>query len=53
MDESNFGGYVAGLCVGIQGSWVQYILLIEFTYNNSYQETIGMLPYEALYGRKC
>jgi hypothetical protein len=27
--------------------------LIEFAYNNSYQATIGMLPYEALYGRKC
>jgi hypothetical protein len=54
MDESNFGGYVAGLGVlEFKGSWVQYILLIEFTYNNSYQETIGMLPYEALYGRKC
>jgi hypothetical protein len=27
--------------------------LIEFAYNNSYQATIGMLPYEALYKRKC
>ena len=26
---------------------------MEFSYNNSYQSTIGMAPYEALYGRKC
>ena len=27
--------------------------LVEFTYNNSHQATIGMAPYEALYGRRC
>ena len=27
--------------------------MVEFTYNNSHQTTIGMAPYEALYGRKC
>ena len=27
--------------------------LVEFTYNNSYQASIGMAPFEALYGRKC
>ena len=26
---------------------------MEFTYNNSHQTTIGMAPYEALYGKKC
>jgi hypothetical protein len=26
---------------------------MEFTYNNSYQDTIGMASYEALYGRRC
>ena len=35
------------------GSWSQHLPLIEFSYNNSYQATIGMAPYEALYGRKC
>ena len=41
-------------CVlNFKGSWVQYLLLIEFAYNNNYQVTIGMLPYEALYERKC
>ena len=36
-----------------KGSWVQYLPLIEFAYNNSYQAIIGMPPYEALYGWKC
>ena len=27
--------------------------MIEFAYNNNYHATIGMPPYEALYGRKC
>ena len=36
-----------------EGSWDQHLSLIEFAYNNSYQSTIQMTPYEALYGRKC
>ena len=35
------------------GSWDGYIPLIEFAYNNSYQSSIGMAQYEALYGRRC
>nr|GFA39249.1 putative reverse transcriptase domain-containing protein [Tanacetum cinerariifolium] len=27
--------------------------LVEFSYNNSYQASIKVAPYEALYGRKC
>ena len=27
--------------------------LVEFSYNNSYQATIQMAPFEALYGRRC
>ena len=34
------------------GSWDKYLALIEFAYNNSYQQTIAMAPYEALYGMK-
>ena len=26
---------------------------MEFSYNNSYQATIEMAPFKALYGRKC
>ena len=35
------------------GSWDKYIPLMEFAYNNSYQSSICMTPYEALYGRRC
>ncbi|KAG8501418.1 hypothetical protein CXB51_003745 [Gossypium anomalum] len=35
------------------GSWERYLSLIEFAYNNSFQSSIKMAPYEALYGRKC
>ena len=33
--------------------WEEVLPLIEFAYNNSYQATINMAPYEALYGKKC
>ena len=32
---------------------MKYLLLVEFAYNNSYQASIGMAPFEALYGQKC
>ena len=35
------------------GSWDRYIPLMEFSYNNSFQSSIGMAPYEALYSQKC
>ena len=35
------------------GSWDEHLPLIEFAYNNSYNSSIEMDPYEALYGRKC
>ena len=36
-----------------KGSWEEHLPLVEFTYNNSYQVSIQMAPYEALYGRPC
>ena len=36
-----------------KGSWDRHLPLMEFAYNNSYQSSIEMTPYEALYGRKC
>ena len=33
--------------------WIQYLLLVKFAYNNSFQAIIGMAPYEVLYKRKC
>ena len=34
-----------------KGSWEEHFPLVEFAYNNSYQASIQMAPYEALYGR--
>ncbi|XP_075077367.1 uncharacterized protein LOC142164090 [Nicotiana tabacum] len=39
--------------IEFEGSWDKHLALIEFAYNNSYQSSIGIPPYEALYGRKC
>uniref|UniRef100_A0A2N9IE13 Integrase catalytic domain-containing protein n=1 Tax=Fagus sylvatica TaxID=28930 RepID=A0A2N9IE13_FAGSY len=36
-----------------KGSWIDHLTLVEFAYNNSYQASIEMAPYEALYGRRC
>ena len=44
-----FWGYV----LDFPGSWDRYIPLMKFSYNNSYQTSIRMSPYGALYGRKC
>ena len=37
----------------LKGSWEEHLPLVEFAYNNSYQASIQMAPYEALYGRSC
>jgi transposase InsO family protein len=36
-----------------QTQWEKYLRLVEFAYNNNYHSSIGMPPYEALYGRPC
>ena len=33
--------------------WDECLKLVEFSYNNSYQESIRMAPFEALYEKKC
>ncbi|GJR11289.1 putative reverse transcriptase domain-containing protein [Tanacetum coccineum] len=33
--------------------WERHLLLIEFSYNNSYQASIKAASFETLYGRKC
>ena len=39
--------------IDYEGSWDRNIPLVEFMYNNSFQSSTGMTPYEALYGSKC
>jgi hypothetical protein len=33
--------------------WEDYLHLVEFTYNNGYQASLKMSPFEALYCRRC
>ena len=39
--------------IDYEGSWDRHIPLVEFVYNNSFQSSIGMVPYKVLYRRKC
>jgi hypothetical protein len=34
-------------------AWDKCLALAEFAYNNSYQASLKMAPFEALYGRRC
>ena len=40
---------------GTSSFWelTDYLHLGEFAYNNGYQDSLRMSPFEALYGRKC
>ena len=39
--------------IDFKGSWEDHLHLVELSYNNSYQASITMAPFEALYGRRC
>jgi hypothetical protein len=41
------------LCDGYPGNWDKNLSWAEFSYNNSYQESLKMEPFEVLYGRRC
>ena len=36
-----------------RGKWDSYLPLVDFTYNNNFHSSIGMTPFEALYGMRC
>lgn len=36
-----------------QRKWEEYLPLVEFTYNNGFQESLRMIHFEALYGWNC
>jgi hypothetical protein len=36
-----------------QGSWDKNLPWAEFSYNNNYQESLKMAPFEVVYGRRC
>src|SRR5437762_6398232 len=39
--------------ISFAGSWDECLPLAEFSYNNSYQKSLKMAPFEDLYGRRC
>jgi hypothetical protein len=41
------------LCTELPVQVGQVSALAEFFYNNSYQESLRMAPFEALYGHRC
>lgn len=36
-----------------QTQWERCLALVEFSYNNNYHNSIGIPPYQALYGSSC
>ena len=46
-------GILITYVLDFHGKWEESLLLVEFPYDNSYQSTIKMAPFEALCGRKC
>ena len=50
-DHPDFRGHATSMCSRSQGNWEEHLPLVEFAYNNSYQASIHISPYEALYRR--
>src|SRR3954469_2324322 len=39
--------------ISFGNSWEKSLPFAEFSYNNNFQSSLGMAPFEFLYGRKC
>ena len=39
--------------IDFKENWDKLCTLVEFSYNNNFNSSISMAPYEALYGRRC
>jgi hypothetical protein len=46
-------GMLRACVLDFSQKWDECLPLAEFSYNNSYQESIKMAPFKALYGRRC
>jgi hypothetical protein len=53
MNQSNTGRYVESLHSKVWEELGQDLLYAKFSYNNSYQASIEMAPFESLYRRQC
>ena len=45
--------FLRAYALDLKGNWDDYLPLVEFAHNNSFQASIGMSPFKALYGRRC
>ncbi|KAJ9558815.1 LOW QUALITY PROTEIN: hypothetical protein OSB04_013429 [Centaurea solstitialis] len=52
-DYRDSRGHASGMCVRFRRQLGSHLPLVEFSYNNSFHASIGMPPYEMLYGRRC
>ncbi|WMV19897.1 hypothetical protein MTR67_013282 [Solanum verrucosum] len=52
-DYSSVRRHVEGCVIDFGGHCDKFLLLCEFSYNNSYHSSIDMTQFEALYGRGC
>jgi hypothetical protein len=52
--KSDCGRYASGKHIALfDKSWDKCLSLAEFSYNNSYEASLKMAPFDALYGRRC
>nr|GFA86320.1 reverse transcriptase domain-containing protein [Tanacetum cinerariifolium] len=47
------GDMLRACVMDFRGNWDTHLLLVDFSYNNSYHKSIKCAPFEALYGHKC
>ena len=45
--------FLRACALDLKGNWDDYLPLVKFAYNNSFQASIGMAPFKGLYGRRC
>ena len=39
-------------CLDEPTKWYKYLPLVEFSYNNTHHSSLGMIPFNALYGQE-
>nr|GEU82169.1 reverse transcriptase domain-containing protein [Tanacetum cinerariifolium] len=51
--QESVRAYVVNPTKNSWGSWDVHLLMVEFSYNNSYHSSVRCAPFEELHGRKC
>jgi hypothetical protein len=46
-------GMLRACALQYRKSWDKNLMYAEFSYNNSYQESLKIAPFEMIYGRRC